>query len=54
MSVLVHIQSETLEGVFDKPPYIFESFEDGLRRYRLNINKDDTDTFEELKKMFQV
>jgi hypothetical protein len=54
MSVLVHIQAETLEGVFDKPPYIFESFEDGLRRYRLNINKDDTDTCEELKKLFQV
>lgn len=53
MSVLVHIQVETLEGVFDKPPCIFESFEDGLKRYRLNINKDDTDTYDELKKLFQ-
>lgn len=53
MSVLVHIQVETLEGVFDKPPWTFESFEDGLKRYRLNINKDDTDTYDELKKLFQ-
>ncbi len=35
ISVLVHIQNETLQGVFDKPPHIFEQFEDGLRRYRL-------------------
>ena len=30
MSVLVHVQAETLEGVFDKKHYDFESFEEGL------------------------
>jgi hypothetical protein len=35
MTVLVHIQDQRISGVFDKVPYDFESFEDGLRRYSL-------------------
>ena len=52
ITVLIHIQNETLEGVFDKAPYEFESFEDGLKRYRLNLNKNDIGHYDELKKMF--
>lgn len=53
MTVLVHIQKETLQGVLDKPPWTFESFEDGLKRYRLNINKDVTEIYDELNNLFK-
>ena len=36
-TVLVHIQKEMLAGVFDVPYEEYETFEEGLLRYRLEV-----------------
>ena len=45
-SVLAHIHSETLAGIFGVSTYEFESFEDGLYRYQTKLleRKDKAQT----------
>ena len=52
MSVLVHIQGETLAGLFDVPPYRFETFEEGLRRYTLNLLSKNEREIEKLQRSY--